>query len=321
MNSTIATNMTAVRTHSAFTKNTANMSKAMDRVTTGLKINSAQDNAANWKISEKMRERINSLNQAQQNIQNDTSMLKTAEGGINNTVDLLRSSKALVLQAIDASVNDNDRLTIAKELKNIFEQIDYNAQTTKYNGKVLLTSYSSGAAVDYSMTALGLGMSSASGSPASLRFQIGDGAGEMIGGVTLQNMTLRGLGLYTVAGTYTALTALTSISAAGTFFRASDDGLSGLGSGTTLLNALETALNTALDAATKVGAYESRLGYTADNVSTQIENLEASDSTIRDADMAKEIANYMKYNVLMQSAQYMMAQANQNGFQVLNLLQ
>ena len=323
LTSSIATNLAATRAHNAFEKNNVNMSKAMDRVTTGLKINSAQDNGSNWLISEKMRERINSLNQASQNIQNDTAMLKTAEGGITNTVDILRSAKALVVQATDASTNDNDRLTIVNELTKLFEQIDYNAQSTKYNGKVLLTSLSSGDAVDYT-TGLGLGMSAASAGPAALQFQIGGGVGEIIGNVTLQNMTLTGLNLYSGVGGYTGtsgLLSLTTVSAAGTFFRPNGDGLSGTGNGDTLLKSLDTALDTALKAATKVGAYENRLGYTADNVATQIENLEASDSTIRDADMAKEISNYMKYNVLSQAAQYMMAQANQNAFSVLNLLQ
>ena len=87
------------------------------------------------------------------------------------------------------------------------------------------------------------------------------------------------------------------------------------------INALDTALNNALKAATSVGSIEQRLGYTADNVNTQIENLQASDSAIRDSDLAKEISDYMKWSVLSQASQYMLAQSNQNAFSVLNLLQ
>ena len=186
MTSQIATNMSAVRAHNVFEKNNAQMEKAMEHATTGLRINSAQENTANYAISERMRERINSLNQAQQNIQNDTAMMKTAEGAISNTVDLLRSARARVYQAIDSSANDNDRLAIAKELTQILEQIDYNATNTKYNGKILLAT-SSDEALD---TADGTNTDSTS---VTLQFQVGDESGSIINVTNLQNMTLKGL--------------------------------------------------------------------------------------------------------------------------------
>ena len=297
MTSTIATNMGAVRAHNVFEQNNAKMAKAMDHATTGLRINSAQEGAANWAISERMRERVNSLNQAQQNTQNDIAMLKTAEGGIANTVDLLRTSKALVLQAVDASANDNDRDALAAQLKQVLEQISDNANNTKYNGKVLIAPVDD----DGSDTEVS---DSSSANTIELNFQVGDSSGAVISGIQLENMTLAGLSLDGVAS---------AITDAGSYFRGTD--------GSALLDTLDEALTTALNAATDVGAYEQRLGFTADNLSTQIENLEASDSTIRDADMAKEIANYMKYNVLSQASQYMLAQSNQNAFSVLNLLQ
>ena len=297
--------MPAVQAHNVFEKNNVSMNKAMEHVTTGQRVNSAKDNAANYTISERMRERINSLNQAQQNVQNDTAMMKTAEGAITNTVDLLRSAKALVVQAVDASANDNDRLAISKQLTKIFEQIDDNANTTKYNGKLLLA-YNDPSGVD---TADG---DSSESAPNTLTFQVGDESGTVISGVQLQNMTLAGLSLSTAYG---EISALADASGAGAYYRTTNGAYSSLGV------ALNTAYQTALDAATDVGAYGQRLDYTADKVSTQIENLEVSDSAIRDADMAKEISNFMKYSVLSQAAQYMMAQGNQNAFSVLNLLQ
>jgi len=87
------------------------------------------------------------------------------------------------------------------------------------------------------------------------------------------------------------------------------------------LETIDTALNRALNEQTKLGAMEARLGYTSDNLTTMNENLEASDSVMRDADLAKEMTNYMKYSVLSQAAQYMLAQSGQNAFSVLNLLQ
>jgi flagellin len=294
------------------------MAKAMDHATTGMRINSAQEGAANYAISERMRERINSLGQAQQNVQNDTSMLKTAEGAISNTVDILRSSRALVLQGMDASTNDNDRLAIAKQLTKNFDQIDYNATNTTYNGKLLLAQPATGK----EDTEAAIATADANTKTITLQFQIGDSSGAVISDVSLQNMTLAGLGIFKAdTGGYNSLTALTSAELAGKFFRESSDNASGTGAGKTLLASLETALQKSLNAATDIGAYEQRLGYQADNLTTQVENLEASDSAIRDSDMAKEISNYMKWNVLSQASQYMLAQSNQNAFSVINLLQ
>ena len=318
MTSQIATNMGAVRAHNVFEQNNAKMAKAMDHATTGLRINSAQEGAANYAISERMRERINSLGQAQQNVQNDTAMLKTAGSAISNTIDLIRDSKALVLQGIDSAANDNDRLAIMKQLQKNFLQIEYNATNTKYNGKALIADMD-GADVDTDSSTVALGDDG--DGTIKLQFQIGDSSGAVISGIQLQNMTLQGLGLYEGDEGYEEFSAIATAAKACIFLRADSDNAGGSGNGKTLLDNLDAALQKALNAATDVGAYEQRLGYVSDNVSAQIENLEASDSAIRDADMAKEISNYMKYNVLSQASQYMLAQSHQNAFQVLNLLQ
>ena len=310
MNSTIFTNMDSVRNYNVFTKNSTNASKAMERATTGLKIVGAKDGTSQYAISEKMRERINSLNQANQNVQNDTAMMKTAEAGITNIVDVLNKIKANVLEAKNASTNDSDRQTIAKDIKSLFDQITYTATSTRYNGKYLLTPVAS--------TGIDNGAASADGaSMLSFHFQIGDDTNGVIKTVQLQNMTLKGLGL-------TAYTNALNIATNSSLMDSADLAIlrtDGPNSADIFIRALDSALTTALNAATDVGAYENRLGYTADNVATQIENLEASDSTIRSSDMAKEITEYMKWSVLSQASQYMLAQSNQNAFSALNLLQ
>ena len=218
----------------------------------------------------------------------------------------------------EASASDSDRKIIAKEIKSLFDQIDYTATSTRYNGKHLLTPVSTkNKGIDN-----GAASADASGDAMlTFHFQIGDDTNGVITGVKFQNMTIRGLGLrsYTNALT-TAMDA-----------KLSNEGVSsrslailrteGLNSADAFIKALDTALETALGAAADIGAYEQRLGYTADNVATQIENLEASDSTIRSSDMAKEITEYMKWSVLSQASQYMLAQSNQNAFSALNLLQ
>lgn len=336
----------SIKNNAALTTNNINANKAMQRVTTGMRINSAQDGSAQWAVSEKMRERINSLNQASLNIQNDNNMLKTAETGINNTVSILQTLKARVLQAADASTNDEDRVAIAKEMYSLFKQIDENATSTRYNGKLLLTTADSGSFAktgDTSGVVTGLG-SKAQSANQYFTFQIGDDHGSIISNVKIENMTLKGLGL--TGSNRMGVNALDLVEKVAILDNDTKNataqigaaqkalGFTSIQTGTTplvtyqsttnagkMLIALDDALNKALKTATDIGAYEQRLGYTADNVSAQIENLEASDSTIRDADMAREISDYMKWSVLSQASQYMLAQSNQNAFQVLNLLQ
>jgi len=327
MNTTaIATNMNSVRTTNIFNKNQANATSAFNKVSTGLKIQGVGDNPTDWAVSEKMRERINSLNQANQNIQNDTAMMKTAEGAITNNVDILRTIRARFVEAGDAWTSDIDKGNLAKEVAGLLDQIDYNARNVKYNGISLLTADSTN-------------------NNGSLIFQIGDESSGIMSGITLPDMTLAGLALDDFDS---GVRVAAGLAARDTTDDGGDDssdtdnlamfkrkvnnntGDAGSESGEKIgasstvdeiIAGLDDVIEVALGHATYVGALEQRLGYTADNVATQIENLQASDSAIRDADMAQSISDYMKWNVLSQASQYMLAQSNQNAYSVLNLLQ
>lgn len=350
MNSTVYSNMDSVRNYNIFTSNQNKASNAMTRATTGLRLASVQDGPADWAISERMRERINSLGQASQNTQNATSMMKTAEGGISDIITILRTLKAKAIEASDASASEEDRKALQKETDNLLAQIDDIAYSTKYNGTNLLVNQDAALSdiptgdLTYNITGSSIDTESITDSLTNVTdkvFQVGDTASLKIN-VDLPDMSLKGLGLLSPnAKVYSA--AINALSAA--VFKAeasmSAAGMTGLdardakytlannqvidlserGRAMTAIKAIERALNTALDAGTNIGAFENRLGYTEDNLSTQIENLQASDSTIRDANMAKEISDYMKWSVLSQASQYMLAQSNQNAFSVLNLLQ
>ena len=351
MNSTVYSNMDSVRNYNIFTANSNKASNAMTRATTGLRLASVQDGPADWAISERMRERINSLGQASQNTQNATSMMKTAEGGISDIITILRTLKAKAIEASDATASEEDRKALQKETDNLLAQIDDIAYSTKYNGTNLLVNQDA-ALSDIAKGGLTYAYSVGSSTDTesitdSLTnvtdkvFQVGDTASLKIN-VDLPDMSLKGLGLLSPnAKAYSSainalsaavLKAEASMSAAGISGLNARDAnyklannqvidLSERGRAITAIKAIERALNTALDAGTNIGAFENRLGYTEDNLSTQIENLQASDSTIRDANMAKEISDYMKWSVLSQASQYMLAQSNQNAFSVLNLLQ
>ena len=428
--SQIATNLSSIRTHNVFARNNANMDAALNRVSTGLKINSAKDNASQYAISERMLERINANQQASQNVQNSESLANTASSGIGTIVDILKQVRARAIDAANDSNSDMDRLAIQKDVQNLLAQIDYNASSVKFNGKSLLNgtydetvasatkatsllemnatesaktmndllgitgSQTARVVVSYAKNtgeisidkttktnvASGATLTSLFTADSSVKFGGGKivtaTVGTQVGNVTDKNngsllSTVTGFAAYaTTAGKGTNFSGLTvkfisnadeSKSVTYSFdnllqkgkeankaatpltFQMGDStgmttslaigdlsttslGISQLNVGDrekaeASINAIDAAISEALNQQTNIGAMEKRLGYTADNLDTITENLQASNSAIRDSDMAKEISDYMKWSVLSQASQYMMAQSNQNAFQVLNLLQ
>jgi len=133
----VKNNMSAVRTLNTLNQNTSALQKSLQKVSSGMKINSAQDDASGYAISERMRVRIRSLDQANQNTQNDSSLMKTAEGAVGNTVEILRALKEKAINAANDSNTDEDRQTIQKEINQFIDQIDDNA-LVQFNGKYLI---------------------------------------------------------------------------------------------------------------------------------------------------------------------------------------
>ena len=133
----VKNNMSAVRTLNTLNSNTNALQKSLQKVSSGMKINSAQDDASGYAISERMRVRIRSLDQANQNSQNDSALMKTAEGSVGNTVEILRALKEKAINAANDSNTDEDRQTIQKEINQFIDQIDDNA-LVQFNGKYLV---------------------------------------------------------------------------------------------------------------------------------------------------------------------------------------
>ena len=431
--SQIATNFQAVYTHNVFSKNNAGMNAALQRVSTGLKLNSAKDGGAQYAISEKMRERINSNQQASQNVQNDSALSRTASSGLDTTLSILKTLKARVLDSANDSNSDDDRKRIQTEVNQLIDQINDNATTVKYNGKALLsgnfngeevksdtkavlynaelgtstaktlgalgiidtagpTSNASGTAkatVSYfkggsyvqtevnsftsanalsDVLAMVSGATTATASAANVTLVSGltdkngdqvlaQGPGTFIVGSSagsannITNLTITiesnnpnygAKRTYTFSQIQEAQKATTGTADALAFQIGEESGMSialsisdmrasalGIGSlsvgsqasAKTSISTIDAAISKVLDQQTSIGAVEQRLGYVADNLDTINENLQAADSALRDADLSQEISNFMKYSVLSQASQYMLAQSHQNAFQVLNLLQ
>lgn len=137
MSMVVKNNMSAVRTLNTLNNNSSALQKSLAKVSSGMKINSAKDDASGYAISERMRIQIRSLDQANQNTQNASSLIKTAEGAVSSTLDLVRTMKEKAINAATDTNTDQDRLTIQKELDQFIDQVDDNALVT-FNGKILL---------------------------------------------------------------------------------------------------------------------------------------------------------------------------------------
>ena len=137
MSMVVKNNMSAVRTLNVLNQNSSALQKSLSKVSSGMKINSAKDDASGYAISERMRVQIRSLDQANQNAQNASSLIKTAEGAVASTLDLVRTMKEKAINAATDTNTDQDRLTIQKELDQFIDQVDDNSLVT-FNGKILL---------------------------------------------------------------------------------------------------------------------------------------------------------------------------------------
>ena len=271
-------NMNAMNAHRNMGVNNNNAAKAMEKLSSGLRINRAGDDAAGLAISEKMRGQIRGLDQASRNAQDGISLIQTAEGALNETTNILQRMRELSVQAANDTNATTDRQAIKTELVALQDEISRIADTTKFNGKNLIN---------------------AAASKASLNIQVGANSGEMIT-IQLENMRATAVGVTT-------------------------DLVTNVGSGSAadankLTSAIDKALVNVSTQRAKFGAIQNRLEHTIKNVDNTSENLQAAESRVRDVDMAKEMMNYSKNNILNQAAQSMLAQANQQPQNVLNLL-
>ena len=137
MSMVVKNNMEAVKTLNTLNMNQSALQKSLSKVSSGMKINSAKDDAASFAISEKMRVQLRSLDQANQNTQNASTMIKVAEGAVSSTLDLVRTMKEKAIDAANDHNSDTDRMTIQKEMNQFIDQVDDNALVT-FNGKILL---------------------------------------------------------------------------------------------------------------------------------------------------------------------------------------
>ena len=279
-NMVINTNVLALNSHRAMKNVGQTQSTASARLSSGLRINSAADDAAGLAISEKMRAQIRGLDMASKNTQDGSSLVQTAEGGMQQIDAMVQRARELTVQAANDTNEGSDRAKIAGEIGQLFEEIDSMANRVEFNKKTLIN-----------------GKFESDG----LYLQVGANAAQSIQ-FTIGSLSVTGLALGNVQASLAAFSGM-----AGQDIDA-------------FLNDFDNALEVVSNQRAKLGAIQNRLDYTMKSLDISSENLSASESRIRDTDMAKEMMNLTKSNVLSQAATSMLAQANQAPQNLLQLL-
>ncbi|BAQ14358.1 putative flagellin [Clostridium botulinum] len=270
-------NLNAMNAHRNMGINTGNSAKAMEKLSSGLRINRAGDDAAGLSISEKMRAQIRGLDQASRNAQDGISLIQTAEGALNETHSILQRMRELSVQAANDTNVTVDRAAIQAELTSLTSEIDRIASTTQFNEKKLL---------DGSLGTTGAKLQIGANNEADLTLEI------KIGGMSSGALSITA----------------TNVSVA-------DNAAS-----KTSIDRINSAIKSVSTERSKLAAFQNRLEHTISNLDNASENLQAVESRVRDVDMAKEMMNFSKNNILQQAAQAMLAQANQAPQGVLQLL-
>ncbi|MED3626567.1 flagellin Hag [Bacillus subtilis] len=299
-------NIAALNTLNRLSSNNGAAQKNMEKLSSGLRINRAGDDAAGLAISEKMRGQIRGLEMASKNSQDGISLIQTAEGALTETHSILQRVRELVVQAGNTGTQDGtDLQAIQDEITSLVEEIGGGTNAngisdrTEFNGKKLLNG-------DFSQ---------ASGK--SLTFQIGANSSQQLS-VNIESMAAKDIGAVdTATGTLITGQAVSDIDVTKFKDNAADTATVGFNA---QLKTVDDAINTVSKQRSKLGAVQNRLEHTINNLSASGENLTAAESRIRDVDMAKEMSEFTKNNILSQASQAMLAQANQQPQNVLQLL-
>ena len=261
--------------------------KNMEKLSSGMKINRAGDDASGLAVSEKMRAQIRGMNQASTNAQNGISFIQTTEGYLQETTDIVQRIRELAVQSSNGIYSDEDRMQIQVEVSQLVAEVDRIASQAQFNGMNMLTGRFAKPTGENTVTG-------------SMWFHIGANMDQRTQ-VFIGTMSAAALGLRNI-GSEEIIT-----------LAAPDDANRAIGT-------LDEALNKINKQRADLGAYQNRLEKTVVGLDIGAENLQASESRIRDTDMAKEMVDFTKNQVLTQAGTAMLAQANQSSQNVLSLL-
>jgi flagellin len=241
-------NIAALNTYRQLTAGTNAASKNMEKLSSGLRINRAGDDAAGLAISEKMRGQIRGLEMASKNSQDAISLIQTAEGALNETHAILQRMRELAVQASNDTNNSNDRQALQNEMDQLAKEINRIANNTQFNTKDLLKG-------DFASSALNFQVGANPNQTISLT--IGDMSASALGVAFVSNETATGLDISSTSANFASVIA-----------------------------SIDAAIQTVSNERAKLGAYQNRLEHTINNLGTASENLTAAESRIRDVDYA-----------------------------------
>ena len=264
-----------------------NQSKSMEKLSSGMRINRAGDDASGLAVSEKMRAQIRGLNQASTNAQNGISFIQTTEGYLQETTDIVQRIRELAVQSSNGIYSSEDRMQIQVEVSSLIAEVDRIASCAQFNGMNMLTGRFARPTGENVVTA-------------SMWFHIGANMDQRTQ-VYIGTMSATALGLRNI-GDESIMSLATP-----------DEANRAIGT-------LDEALMKINKQRADLGAYQNRLDLTVKGLDIGAENLQASESRIRDTDMAEEMVEFTKDQVLSQAGTAMLAQANQTSQNVLSLL-
>jgi flagellin len=283
MSLSILTNISAMNTQQNLLKSSNAVATSMSRLSSGLRINSAADDAAGYAISQGLTSQVNGLNQASSNTNDAVSMVQTASSSLNDVQNMLQRVYELGVQYNNGSNSSTDKSDIQSEVNQLTSEIDRQQSSSNFNGLNLLNG--------------------TAGSSGTVTFQVGANAGDSLS-ATFSNVEgssgLGGLGFsWSAASSGGTVIDLSSASA---------------------LTSLTSAINNISSMAATLGAVQNRLQYTSDSIASTEQNLSASNSQIKDVNMAQEMTNMTQQQILEQAGTSMLAQANSQPQLILKLL-
>ncbi len=286
-------NMTAMNANRQLGITTSAQAKSSEKLSSGYRINRAGDDAAGLTISEKMRSQIRGLNKASDNAQDGVSLIQVAEGALSETHSILQRMNELATQAANDTNTTADRNAIQSEINQLTSEIDRIQSTTQFNTMNL---------IDGSYTAKNL--------------QVGSLSGQAIL-VSIENMNATSL----FGGTNAAVSSVSDVNTENLKSYNTKLTVSSFDTAGSAMKSIQSAIALVSNQRSNLGAVQNRLEHTIANLDNISENTQSAESRIRDTDMAEEMVNYSKNNILAQAGQSMLAQANQSTQGVLSLLQ
>lgn len=279
-------NMSSMYADRVLGLNNSNLTGNIEKLSSGERINRAGDDASGLAVSEKMRMQIRGLNQAERNIENGVSFIQVTEGYLQETSDILGRIRELAVQSSNGIYSAEDRMQIQVEVSQLIDEVDRIASSAQFNGMNMLTG------------------SFASDSVTGQVMQLHVGANvDQRETVFIGTMTAQSLGLIGAQNDATSKLSLADADSANMS-----------------LATLDAALTSVNKQRADLGAYQNRFEMAAQGIAIASENLQAAESTIRDTDMASEIVDYTKNQILSQTSTAMLAQANLQPQNVLSLL-